>query len=56
MLTLNPLFILLPAGVVSMALFGYAKMLVHRRKVEQLKPKPVPVTSKEQIESKDLMS
>jgi hypothetical protein len=54
MLTLNPLFVLLPAGVVGMALLGYARVLMQRRKAEQMKP--VPVTSKRRFETKDTLS
>ena len=56
MLTLDPLFVLLPAGFVAMALFGYARVLIKRRKAEQMRPKPVPVTSKRRFESKDTLS
>jgi len=56
MLTLDPLFVILPAGVVGMIFLGYARVLMQRRKAEQMKPKPVPVTSKRRFESKDTLS
>ena len=56
MLTLNPLFILIPSGLVGMLLLGYARALSQRRNTEQMKLKPVPVTSKRRFESKDTLS
>jgi hypothetical protein len=46
MLTLNPLIVIVPAGVTAMVLFGYARVIMHRRKAQQLKPIPVRVTSR----------
>lgn len=56
MLTLNPLFVLLPAVIVGMALIAHARVLLQRRTAEQKKLKPVPVISKRRFESKDNLS
>ena len=56
MLTLNLLIAMLPAGVVGMVFLGYTRVLMQRRKAEQMKPKPVPVISKRHFESKDTLN
>ncbi len=46
MLTLNPLIVIVPAGVTALVLFGYTRVIMHKRKTQQPKLKPVRVTSR----------
>lgn len=50
MLSLNPFAIIVPAGVTALVLFGYARMIIQRRKAQQPKPKPIRVTSRRRLD------
>ncbi len=54
MLLFNPLIVILPAGVVGIALLRYASTLLQRRRAEQVKPRPVRVMSTERLDRKDI--
>ena len=50
MLTLDPLIAVVPAAVAAIVLLGYARVVMQKRKAQQLKPKPVPVSSRKRVD------
>ena len=53
MLTFNPIIVIGPAALVSAALLAYARLKLQKRSAEQMKPRPVPVSSRKRREPKD---